>query len=272
MSFRSIIINPDSGPILLPSPYCRSPSFQVAAIPYQLGRSQLQQIGNFVHFSAPSPPISHSVLSWPPQTHYLSVVPNSLLPFPSHILSRGLEVDCFSYAPVYLPAFRHACHFPEPLLLMNWASIVTADVMVFWGTPLHLSRVYTAIRIMSAEFHREKLEVQRSTRTSQMENPCSGITTVCQTRSMTRCTLSAGDISVGWNTVIPYYHASETPHGMTLHSNVSSGSRSLRAKNCIACRIVDQCLVLAKQDESERWKFRSSYMHRVHLTPTRSIL
>ena len=101
---------------------------------------------------------------------------------------------------------------------MNGASFVTAHVMVFWGTPFHLSRVYTTIRIMSAEFHTEKLDVQLGHH--KWSNPCSGITAVCLTRSMilmTRRTLSAGDVSVGWNAVIPNYNASETPHALTLH-------------------------------------------------------
>jgi hypothetical protein len=168
-----------------------------------------------MHFPAPSPVPSHGVLLWPTQTHYLSVVPNCLCPFPPPVPSRGLEVDFFSYAPVYLAAFRHSYYFPEPLLFMNGASIETAHVMVFWDTPLHLSRVYTAIRIMSAEFHTEKLDVQLGHH--KWSEPCSGITAVCLTRSMTRRSLSAGDVSVGWNTVIPYYNASETPHALTLH-------------------------------------------------------
>ena len=72
---------------------------------------------------------------------------------------------------------------------MNGASIVTADVMVFWGTPLYLSRVYTPIGIMSAEFHTEKLDVQLGLH--KWSNPCPGITAVCLTRSMTRRIMSA---------------------------------------------------------------------------------
>ena len=79
----------------------------------------------------------------PHKPSYLSVSPNCLCPFPPSIPSRdsrGPEVDCFSSAPVCLPAFRHSRYFPEPLLVMKGAPIVTAHAMV------QLSHVCTAVR------------------------------------------------------------------------------------------------------------------------------